>query len=227
MAAAPLPPPPSVPAGPHAVMHARIEARAAALRRGLERMDPLLARLMWPPTEDDVTRVLAFVSAPQAAAAAAAAAEAAAAEAATEGSAGAAAASSSPAACAEVAASAGVGEGDEAAGGRAARRARTARTGTAVATAPTAAEATMSDSEATEDASTDAADEPECPCTFSVHGVCLLLAALFEGMPWHDTDVRARVLDDLAVLKQDMRGGAVRTLHGPTTSIGELFGAIK
>ena len=61
----------------------------------------------------------------------------------------------------------------------------------------------------------------------ALQSACLLLAALFERTPFSDTDIRKRVFADYSILKKDFRHSQLQTLHGPTTSIGELFGAIK
>lgn len=61
----------------------------------------------------------------------------------------------------------------------------------------------------------------------ALQSACLLLSALFEKTPFNDTDIRKRVFADFAVLKKEFRHSQLRTLHGPTTSVGELFGAIK
>ncbi|GAX76701.1 hypothetical protein CEUSTIGMA_g4147.t1 [Chlamydomonas eustigma] len=61
----------------------------------------------------------------------------------------------------------------------------------------------------------------------ALQSACLLLAALFERTPFSDTDIRKRVFSDFTILKRDFRHSHLRTLHGPTTSIDELFGSIK
>ena len=61
----------------------------------------------------------------------------------------------------------------------------------------------------------------------ALQSACLLLSAIFEKTPFNDTDIRKRVFADFAILKKEFRHSQLRTLHGPTTSVGQLFGAIK
>ena len=60
-----------------------------------------------------------------------------------------------------------------------------------------------------------------------LQSTCLLLSALYEKTPFSDTDIRKKVCADFSTLKRSFRSAPLHTLHGPTSSVQELFAAVK
>ena len=70
-------------------------------------------------------------------------------------------------------------------------------------------------------------DDEEVSPQCALLSACLLQSALFEGTAHADPELRRRVFADFTMLKREFRHSVTRVLHGPTTSVGELFGSVK